>query len=145
MLHCVFNREQDMNIWPVILPLFSADFRGVQEKKLCDIWNNWQNLSFFFFFKQKGASNITGHLPVTSRGCTAYTWSSERSRRNTWVRALEIPRAKPATVPHKPEGELLVWLSCALGETPIKRLQFAAGREKNGNEREETESWIMFI
>lgn len=65
---------------------------------------------------QKGAADIAGHLPITSWRCTAHTWSSERSRGNTWVRALEIPWAKPATVPHKSEGKCSV--SCASGGTP---------------------------
>lgn len=87
-------------------------------------------------FKQKGASDITGHLPITSRRCTTYTWNSERSRGNAWVRALEIPWAKPATVPHKPKGEHSAWLPCVLGETPVNRLEILA-EEKKQTEGEE--------
>lgn len=56
-------------------------------------------------FQQEGASDIPGHLPVTCRRCSPHTRGSEGGGRNARGRALEIPRAEPATVPHQPQGE----------------------------------------
>lgn len=96
---------------PVILEL-PCRFQRHTAKGVWLQWLTGQSVSF----QQKGAADIAGHLPTASWRCTADTWGSERSRGNTWVRALEIPWAKPATVPHKPESEWSV--SCALRGTP---------------------------
>lgn len=114
--------EQCMNVWTSNFTTSLMTFRAYR-KRDCVTFEMADKTCISF--KQKGASDITGHLPITSRRCATYAWNSERSRGNAWVRAVEIPWAKPATVPHKPKGEqvccLLWW---ALRELTDWKKQF---------------------